>query len=605
MKNLRLSLRTKLLSGFGAVLLVTALVGGVAISQMGSIAAGTKELQRTTVPGVSVIGEVSGEIALYRLRQLEHVTAGAASERQDLARELEAQVPHLREDFARYAGEFAEGSGDLDRTQAVQRDFDAYVDATAPALVASSEGREAEAARLLDDADALYAELQQYVGVWRDAKVELGEATYDAAEATADRARLLTIALLVAALLIGAGVAVVVSRQIRDGVTTILGRIRTIRDHDVAELSAGLDALAHGDLTYEVAATTEPIETWPNDELGNLSRATNSIVEKLASSVDSYNVSRASLSTMIGEVAETAAGVSSASQQVAHTSDEAGRAVQEIASALGEVAQGAQRQVESVGSAREVAEQVNSVTSESAVSAQTTAEAADRARTVASEGQAAVTQATAAMTAVRDASQEASDVIRQLGAKSNQISGIVATITGIAEQTNLLALNAAIEAARAGEQGRGFAVVADEVRKLAEESQRAAAGIGELVGQIQAETGRAIEVVESSAGRTQEGVETVEQARRSFELIGTSVDDVTGRVGDIAAAVQQIAASAQRMRSDMDEVSSVAEQTSASSEQVSASTQETSASTQEIAASAQQLARGAEHLEGLVAQFKR
>jgi methyl-accepting chemotaxis protein len=207
------------------------------------------------------------------------------------------------------------------------------------------------------------------------------------------------------------------------------------------------------------------------------------------------------------------------------------------------------------------------------------------------------------MVAVREASDQATQAIRDLGAKSGQIGGIVDTIGGIAEQTNLLALNAAIEAARAGEQGRGFAVVAEEVRKLAEESQRAAASIAGLIGEIQAETKRAIEVVEAGAQRTNDGAATVEQAREAFREIGSSVDDVTTRVAQIAAAIQQVAASTNAMREGMTEVTSVAEESSASTEQVSASTQETSASAEQIGASANELARTAAELEELVQRF--
>jgi methyl-accepting chemotaxis protein len=207
------------------------------------------------------------------------------------------------------------------------------------------------------------------------------------------------------------------------------------------------------------------------------------------------------------------------------------------------------------------------------------------------------------MSEARDASAEAGRAIRELGAKSQRISGIVDTITAISEQTNLLALNAAIEAARAGEQGRGFAVVAEEVRKLAEESQGAASSIAMLVAEIRDETERTVAVVETGAGRVATGAATAEEAREAFARIAASIEVVSEHVGQVSSAVDQITGGAAQVSTDMGEVVTVAEQSSATVQQISAGAEETSASTQQIAASAHELSRTARELDELVGRF--
>jgi methyl-accepting chemotaxis protein len=402
------------------------------------------------------------------------------------------------------------------------------------------------------------------------------------------------------------------------GLALTLARHLTRR---LVALSRAAEALAEGDVDHELSVKG-------GDEVGRTAAALASMVDhlrSLAGAADrvaagdlSVDVSPrsgrdrlgaafaglvAELRAAVSQMSRSATSVAGASQLVAASSADAGRAVEEIARALGDVAAGTERQVRSVTSARARTEQVAGATTASAHDAQETSRAADEARAAAGAGTETVARATEAMVAVREASAEAGQAIRELGTKSQRIGGIVDTITAIAEQTNLLALNAAIEAARAGEQGRGFAVVAEEVRKLAEESQAAAKSIATLVGEIRSETERTVTIVETGAERGQLGASTVAEARDAFTRIAASIEVVSERVSEVSVAVEQIADGAAHVTNDIVEVASVAEQSSATVQQVSASAQETSASTQQIAASAQELSRTARELDELVGRF--
>jgi methyl-accepting chemotaxis protein len=377
-------------------------------------------------------------------------------------------------------------------------------------------------------------------------------------------------------LLVAAGLGTFITRGISGPLRAAVSRLRQLRESGVEELGSGMTAMAGGDLTHCVDIDVRAIDDASADEIGDVARAVNAILESTQQSVAAYNTAREQLAAMIQQISTTSASVTDASQRVALTSDEAGNAIAEIARAFGDVASGAERQVQMVDAAKRSTEE--------------TATSAGEARIAADQGVAAAQEATLAISAVRESSGALVDAMAALSGRSEKIGGIVDTITGIADQTNLLALNAAIEAARAGEQGRGFAVVAEEVRKLAEESQSAAKTIAGLIGEIQTENARVVEIVRDGAERTDESTRVVDQARDAFVKIGDNITDMTSRIEQILTATSEVAA--------------VAEEASAATEQVSASTQETTASTQEIAGSAALLARSAEELDVLVTRFR-
>ncbi len=599
---MRLSLRVRLGGAFAALALLLVVLGLVSLSMVSSVKDGANELNENVVPSLSAVDNVAVNAERFRQDQFRHVLAPSASEMTQIERDLAEDRAGIAKAFKAYE-QLISNAADRALFEQAGRGWATYLEATERVTVDSRARRNDQATAALNDAEKEFRAFGTTLDRWTELNDRNGDGVNRASDETFASAKKVTIALIAVALLLAVGLAFWITRGITRGVNAVVERLNLLRDRDTTDLRAGLEKVAAGDLSTEVVSATPRIERWTNDEIGDVAQAVNEIRDNTLASVEAYNTTRLALSSMIGEVGKTATALSSSSQEMASTSEEAGRAVGEIANAVGEVAHGAQRQVEAVESAKGMTEDMAQATQASAGNAQETASAAAQAREVAQAGVRAAGEATEAMEAVRSASEEATEAIRGLGSKSDQIGGMVATIKGIAEQTNLLALNAAIEAARAGEQGRGFAVVAEEVRKLAEESQGAAATIAGLIGEIQAETGKAVEVVETGAARTQQGAATVQQTRESFLQIGSSVEDMGGRVEQIAAAVQQIAATAQKMTEEMGEVASVAEQSSASSEEVSASTEQTSASTQQIAASAQELSRTAEQLEGLVGRF--
>jgi len=275
---------------------------------------------------------------------------------------------------------------------------------------------------------------------------------------------------------------------------------------------------------------------------------------------------------------------------ISQTSNQVSSSVNELHSTAEKIATGAEEVAAQAGTVATAGEEMSATACDIARNCLMAAEGAQRASQAASDGGMVVGRTVAVMGQIAQKVQESARTVESLGQRSDQIGAIIGTIEDIADQTNLLALNAAIEAARAGEQGRGFAVVADEVRALAERTTRATKEIGEMIKAIQRETKGAVAAME-------QGVQQVEAGTEEAAKSGQALQDILQQVNDVAMQVNQIATAAEEQTATTSEISS-------NMQQITEVVQQTSQGAHESATVAAKLSGNAEELQRLVRQFK-
>ena len=282
------------------------------------------------------------------------------------------------------------------------------------------------------------------------------------------------------------------------------------------------------------------------------------------------------LKTLLVKIESASHEVSTAASQVHTTAERIATGSEEVAAQAATVAT--------------AGEEMSATSGDIAQNCQLAAEGAERAAKSAQSGAAVVDYTVRVMGQIAEKVQESAKTVENLGARSDQIGAIIGTIEDIADQTNLLALNAAIEAARAGEQGRGFAVVADEVRALAERTSRATREISEMIKAIQSETKGAVSAMELGVQQVEAG--TVEAAKS-----GDALQEILLQINDVAMQVNQIATAAEEQTATTSEISN-------NMMQITDVVQQTSRGAHESATAATQLHGNAEELQRLVRQFK-
>ncbi|HBN96945.1 MAG TPA: hypothetical protein DDZ66_11650 [Firmicutes bacterium] len=338
--------------------------------------------------------------------------------------------------------------------------------------------------------------------------------------------RTFLIAISIAFVALGVVAAVIIARQIAK---------------PLQQVQQVVEALAEGDLT-------QASQVHSSDEIGQVATALNVTVENLRQA--------------IGLVADATNELAGTSQQMAAASEEVSASIEEVASTTNQFSSALDMMNES---------------------AQSMGEKADNISKQALQGEDAIEDIVKQMNGLRDDTQHMSDDVTKLGTLSNEVGKIVDVISAIADQTNLLALNAAIEAARAGEHGRGFAVVADEVRKLAEQSSAATSEITSLINQIQGGISSTVSGMDHSTNQATHAMDSVDKSGQILRSILRAVEGIVGQVQEISAVI---------------------EQTNSGGHEIASATEEQAASIQQVSNSAQDLTDMGAKLQELVRHFK-
>lgn len=335
---------------------------------------------------------------------------------------------------------------------------------------------------------------------------------------------------------------------------------------------------------------TGSLETKRQDEIGELTSKFNDMIQDLK--------------LMIRGIYKGSDQLDQSSKSLSGSSMLAEEAASEANDKIHSLTDGSKRQLQIVQDAAETITQMSAGIEAIAENLDEVASSSQIATKMSEDGKQQIEQAVSQMNIIQRAQKDSSRVMQDLDQKSKEIGQILDTITNIANQTNLLALNAAIEAARAGEHGKGFAVVSEEVRKLAEESGNATKRISQLIQEIQSKTSAAVVTINNSSKEVESGIKVIASSGEAFYEIINSIENMSDQINSVTAATEELASGSTQIVTVIEEVKDIAKASANATEEFAGVINNQEALVQEITASTEQLNHMAEELTGLVKTFK-
>jgi methyl-accepting chemotaxis protein len=668
LNNLRTNV--KLIGSFLIIAILTAVVGIVGIFYLRQIDSNDTILYQNQTLPIGQMGRIGVAFQRTRVNLRDLLLSRSPEESQTYVqtiRDLEKIIDQQGKDYEALILS-TEMQALFDGFKKDYSDFLPYRDRIM--ALALADKQEEGLTLLRGDALAVAKQVETDIDAMVDMKEEQAKARSDGNTVAASQATNILIVIIVIAVIVAMAMGIIISNSIANPLhflTTMAKAISVgdlvrnvseaekdkvrLRSDEIGDISKAFDALinymqamgtaatniAKNDLTVMVVAKSE------KDELGNaFSQMINNlrqVLTEVTNSANSVAVAAGQLSRAAEQSGEATGQIATTIQQVAKGTAEqtagvtrTASAVEQMGRAIDGVARGAQEQANAVTKASQVASRISVSIEQVASNAEAVTRDSAEAARYSRDGAKTVKETIVGMEAIRSKVGLSANKVQEMGTRSEEIGAIVETIEDIASQTNLLALNAAIEAARAGEQGKGFAVVADEVRKLAERSSLATKEIAGLIKGIQKTVSEAVVAMKESATEVENGVERAnsagevlnnileaaesvykqaEQAGKSAAQVGAAASELVGAVDSVSAvieentaATEQMAANSTELTQSIEGIASVSEENSAAVEEVSASTEEVSAQVEEVSASAASMMEMAAGLQKLVSQFK-
>lgn len=543
-------LRSKILSNFGLVAAIAVAVGTVGYFGISKTAGLLDQTTNELIPGISSLGDIQLGIAQARSAQnLLLISSLTPEQRETRIQNAKAAVELIDSGSKAFAA-LAKTAPETEQWNACQlalATFKANSEAFAARrhemdkLIAENKPEELAAFQAEFQQDHLAQKAKDYRAAIALAEKLIKNKAQEAAAARSQAASTESSAkfAIFAGVAIGAALACGLGFWLASNIIS-----------SVAPLAARAKQIAAGDLSGQ------PLTVHSPDEIGQ--------------TVASMNQMNKSLRDLVKNVASSAGQVASAATQIAASSDQA--------------ATGANSQSQQIQQIAAAVEQLSSTVGEVNRKSNEAAENARKSGELAETGGRVVERTIADMQQIDEVVTSTAGSVRGLGAKSEQIGKIISVINDIAEQTNLLALNAAIEAARAGEHGRGFAVVADEVRKLADRTTSATAEVGQSIEAIRAETDKAVGQIGEGTEKVKAGVQRAGEAGSNLAQIVASAREVSGMVQSIAAAATQQGAATEEISRSISNISQISDQAASGSKQSAQAVKQLSAKSEELRA---------------------